>query len=86
LLRLGRPAAGGAFDTEALSASFPFAAADPPPGVSSLHRASREAAHRCCSTLRRARTTTRPSCSGAGKSYLAKLEALRLLFGGGGCS
>jgi type IV secretory pathway VirB4 component len=73
-----------AFDTEALAASFPFAAADPqadrdgilyglaPSGAPVLlDRFARENYN----SVLLAR-------SGAGKSYLAKLEALRLLFEG----
>jgi type IV secretory pathway VirB4 component len=72
------------FDTGALAASFPFAAADPPAddngvlygltqsgGPVLLDRFARENYN----SVLLAR-------SGAGKSYLAKLEALRLLFQG----
>jgi type IV secretory pathway VirB4 component len=73
-----------AFDTEALAASFPFAAADPhtdPDGILYGLAASgspvlldRFAGENYNSVLL--------ARSGAGKSYLAKLEALRLLFEG----
>ena len=73
-----------AFDTEALAASFPFAAADPhaDPGGILYGLAGSGApvlldrfAHENYNTVLLAR-------SGAGKSYLAKLETLRLLFQG----
>jgi type IV secretory pathway VirB4 component len=73
-----------AFDTEALAASFPFAATDPPldpegvlygvTGSGSPVLVDRFARENYNSVLL--------ARSGAGKSYLAKLEALRLLYRG----
>ena len=73
-----------AFDTEALAASFPFAAADPPIDPDGVFYGLTPAGapiildrfqHDNYNTVLLAR-------SGAGKSYLAKLEALRLLYRG----
>jgi type IV secretory pathway VirB4 component len=72
-----------AFDTEALAASFPFAAADPPAENGVLYGLTDSGAPILLDRF------TRPNYnsvllarSGAGKSYLAKLEALRLLYRG----
>jgi type IV secretory pathway VirB4 component len=72
------------FDTEALAASFPFAAAEPPLAASGCFYGlsasgapvvwDRFAAENYNSVIL--------ARSGAGKSYLAKLEALRLLYQG----
>jgi type IV secretory pathway VirB4 component len=73
-----------AFDTEALAASFPFAAADPYADTGGILYGLAGSgapvlldrfAHENYNTVLLAR-------SGAGKSYLAKLETLRLLFQG----
>jgi type IV secretory pathway VirB4 component len=73
-----------AFDTEALAASFPFAAADPPidpDGV--LYGLTPGGAPIILDRFRRDNyNTVLLARSGAGKSYLAKLEALRLLYRG----
>jgi type IV secretory pathway VirB4 component len=73
-----------AFDTEALAASFPFAAADPPidpEGV--LYGLTATGAPVILDRFRRDNyNTVLLARSGAGKSYLAKLEALRLLYRG----
>ena len=73
-----------AFDTEALAASFPFAAADPPidpDGV--LYGLTHAGAPVILDRFRRDNyNTVLLARSGAGKSYLAKLEALRLLYRG----
>jgi type IV secretory pathway VirB4 component len=73
-----------AFDTEALAASFPFAAADPPidpDGV--LYGLTAAGAPVILDRFRRDNyNTVLLARSGAGKSYLAKLEALRLLYRG----
>jgi type IV secretory pathway VirB4 component len=73
-----------AFDTEALAASFPFAAADPhtdPDGV--LYGLAASGAPLLLDRFARENyNSVLLARSGAGKSYLAKLEALRLLFEG----
>ena len=73
-----------AFDTEALAASFPFAAADPPideHGV--LYGLTAAGAPVILDRFQRDNyNTVLLARSGAGKSYLAKLEALRLLYRG----
>ena len=73
-----------AFDTEALAASFPFAAADPPidpDGV--LYGLTPAGAPIILDRFRQDNyNTVLLARSGAGKSYLAKLEALRLLYRG----
>jgi type IV secretory pathway VirB4 component len=73
-----------AFDTEALAASFPFAAADPPidrDGV--LYGLTAAGAPVILDRFQRDNyNTVLLARSGAGKSYLAKLEALRLLYRG----
>jgi type IV secretory pathway VirB4 component len=73
-----------AFDTEALAASFPFAAADPsadPDGV--LYGLAASGAPLLLDRFARENyNSVLLARSGAGKSYLAKLEALRLLYEG----
>jgi type IV secretory pathway VirB4 component len=73
-----------AFDTEALAASFPFAAADPSAdqdGV--LYGLAASGAPLLLDRFARENyNSVLLARSGAGKSYLAKLEALRLLFEG----
>jgi type IV secretory pathway VirB4 component len=73
-----------AFDTEALAASFPFAAADPsadPDGI--LYGLASSGAPLLLDRFARENyNSVLLARSGAGKSYLAKLEALRLLFEG----
>ena len=73
-----------AFDTEALAASYPFAAADPsidPDGV--LYGLAASGAPVLLDRFARENyNSVLLARSGAGKSYLAKLEALRLLFEG----
>jgi type IV secretory pathway VirB4 component len=73
-----------AFDTEALAASFPFAAVDPPAeetGV--LYGLAGSGAPVLLDRFARENyNSVLLARSGAGKSYLAKLEALRLLFRG----
>ena len=73
-----------AFDTEALAASFPFAAADPPidpDGV--LYGLTPAGAPIILDRFQQDNyNTVLLARSGAGKSYLAKLEALRLLYRG----
>ena len=73
-----------AFDTEALAASFPFAAADPaadPAGI--LYGLAASGAPLLLDRFARENyNSVLLARSGAGKSYLAKLEALRLLFEG----
>jgi type IV secretory pathway VirB4 component len=73
-----------AFDTEALAASFPFAAADPhtdSDGV--LYGLAPSGAPVLLDRFARENyNSVLLARSGAGKSYLAKLEALRLLFDG----
>jgi type IV secretory pathway VirB4 component len=73
-----------AFDTEALAASFPFAAADPSadPGGILYGLAGSGAPVLLDRFARENYNTVLLARSGAGKSYLAKLEALRLLFEG----
>lgn len=72
------------FDTEALAASFPFAAADPPAepdGI--LYGLAASGAPLLLDRFARENyNSVLLARSGAGKSYLAKLEALRLLFQG----
>jgi hypothetical protein len=73
-----------AFDTEALAAAFPFAATDPPldsEGV--LYGVSDAGAPVLVDRFARENfNAVLLARSGAGKSYLAKLEALRLLYRG----
>src|SRR5213076_593714 len=72
-----------AFDTEALAASFPFAAVDPPAEDGILYGLSPAGAPILLDRFARENyNTVLLARSGAGKSYLAKLEALRLLFRG----
>jgi type IV secretory pathway VirB4 component len=73
-----------AFDTEALAASFPFAAADPPADADGiLYGLTGSGAPLLLDRFARENyNSVLLARSGAGKSYLAKLEALRLLFGG----
>jgi type IV secretory pathway VirB4 component len=73
-----------AFDTEALAASFPFAAADPPADPDGiLYGLAGSGAPLLLDRFARENyNSVLLARSGAGKSYLAKLEALRLLFGG----
>jgi type IV secretory pathway VirB4 component len=73
-----------AFDTEALAAAFPFACADlatDPGGI--LYGLADTGAPLVLDRFGRDNyNSVLLARSGAGKSYLAKLEALRLLFGG----
>ena len=73
-----------AFDTEALAASFPFAAADPPTDPDGiLYGLAASGAPLLLDRFARENyNSVLLARSGAGKSYLAKLEALRLLFEG----
>ena len=72
-----------AFDTEALAASFPFAAADPQVEEGILYGLSASGAPLLLDRFARENyNAVLLARSGAGKSYLAKLEALRLLYGG----
>ena len=72
------------FDTEALAASFPFAAADPPldPNGVLYGLAAAGAPVVLDRFARDNYNSVLLARSGAGKSYLAKLEALRLLYAG----
>jgi type IV secretory pathway VirB4 component len=73
-----------AFDTDALAASFPFAAVDPPTepdGI--LYGLAPSGAPVLLDRFARENyNSVLLARSGSGKSYLAKLEALRLLFQG----
>src|SRR5438477_3511847 len=73
-----------AFDTEALAASFPFAAVDPPAEETGiLYGLAPSGAPVLLDRFARENyNSVLLARSGAGKSYLAKLEALRLLFEG----
>jgi type IV secretory pathway VirB4 component len=73
-----------AFDTEALAASFPFAAVDPPAEETGiLYGLAASGAPVLLDRFARENyNSVLLARSGAGKSYLAKLEALRLLFRG----
>ena len=73
-----------AFDTEALAASFPFAAADPQADADGiLYGLAPSGAPVLLDRFARENyNSVLLARSGAGKSYLAKLEALRLLFEG----
>jgi type IV secretory pathway VirB4 component len=73
-----------AFDTEALAASFPFAAVDPPTEETGiLYGLAASGAPVLLDRFARENyNSVLLARSGAGKSYLAKLEALRLLFRG----
>src|SRR5438067_1481295 len=73
-----------AFDTEALAASFPFAAVDPPAeDTGILYGLAASGAPVLLDRFARENyNSVLLARSGAGKSYLAKLEALRLLFRG----
>jgi len=73
-----------AFDTEALAASFPFAAADPSTDANGvLYGLAASGAPLLLDRFARENyNSVLLARSGAGKSYLAKLEALRLLFEG----
>jgi type IV secretory pathway VirB4 component len=73
-----------AFDTEALAASFPFAAVDPPAEETGiLYGLAASGAPVLLDRFARENyNSVLLAGSGAGKSYLAKLEALRLLFRG----
>src|SRR5438874_4042252 len=73
-----------AFDTEALAASFPFAAVDPPAEETGiLYGLAASGAPVLLDRFARENyNSVLLARSGAGKSYLAKLEALRLLFEG----
>jgi type IV secretory pathway VirB4 component len=82
-LALDRIGLRRSFDSEALAASFPFAAADPPqePGV--LYGLAEAGAPVLYDRFARENyNSVLLARSGAGKSYLAKLELLRLLFRG----
>jgi type IV secretory pathway VirB4 component len=71
------------FDTEALAASFPFAAADPPAEDGILYGLATSGAPILLDRFARENyNAVLLARSGAGKSYLAKLEALRLLYRG----
>jgi type IV secretory pathway VirB4 component len=71
------------FDTEALAASFPFAAADPPAEEGILYGLAASGAPILIDRFARENyNAVLLARSGAGKSYLAKLEALRLLYRG----
>jgi type IV secretory pathway VirB4 component len=71
------------FDTEALAASFPFAAADPPAEEGTLYGLAASGAPILLDRFARENyNAVLLARSGAGKSYLAKLEALRLLYRG----
>jgi type IV secretory pathway VirB4 component len=73
-----------AFDTEALAASFPFAAADPNQDADGiLYGLAASGAPLLLDRFAQENyNSVLLARSGAGKSYLAKLEALRLLFEG----
>jgi type IV secretory pathway VirB4 component len=72
-----------AFDTEALAAGFPFAATDPPLEDGVLYGVTDSGAPVFVDRFGRENfNSVLLSRSGAGKSYLAKVEALRLLFRG----
>lgn len=73
-----------AFDTDALAASFPFAAVDPPAEQTGiLYGLSPSGAPVLIDRFARENyNSVLLARSGAGKSYLAKLEALRLLYQG----
>jgi type IV secretory pathway VirB4 component len=72
-----------AFDTGALAASFPFAAADPPAEDGAFYGLSPSGAPILIDRFARDNyNTVLLARSGAGKSYLAKLETLRLLYRG----
>ena len=72
-----------AFDTEALAASFPFAAADPQGEEGILYGLTASGAPLLLDRFARENyNSVLLARSGAGKSYLAKLEALRLLYRG----
>lgn len=72
-----------AFDTEALAASFPFAAADPQVEDGILYGLAPSGAPLLLDRFARENyNSVLLARSGAGKSYLAKLEALRLLYRG----
>ena len=78
LLRLRRT-----FDSEALAASFPFAAADPALEDGVLYGLTDSGAPVLLDRFARPNyNSVLLARSGAGKSYLAKLEALRLLYRG----
>ena len=70
-------------DTGALAASFPFAAADPPAEDGVLYGLAGSGAPILLDRFARENyNSVLLARSGAGKSYLAKLEALRLLYRG----
>ncbi|HEU6443764.1 MAG TPA: hypothetical protein VFL61_01765 [Gaiellaceae bacterium] len=72
-----------AFDTGALAASFPFASADPPAEDGVLYGLAASGAPVLLDRFARDNyNSVLLARSGAGKSYLAKLEALRLLYRG----
>ena len=72
-----------AFDTGALAASFPFAAADPPAEDGVLYGLAGKRRPILLDRFARENyNSVLLARSGAGKSYLAKLEALRLLYRG----
>jgi type IV secretory pathway VirB4 component len=73
-----------AFDTEALAAAFPFAASDPPlDEQGALYGLSDAGSPVVVDRFARENyNAVLLARSGAGKSYLAKLEALRLLYRG----
>src|SRR5439155_619898 len=83
-LGLDRLSLRRAFDTEALAASFPFAAVDPPAEETGiLYGLAASGAPVLLDRFARENyNSVLLARSGAGKSYLAKLEALRLLFRG----
>jgi type IV secretory pathway VirB4 component len=71
------------FDTAALSAGFPFASADPPLEDGVLYGLTDSGAPVLVDRFARTNfNTVTLAYSGAGKSYKAKLEALRLLYRG----
>jgi type IV secretory pathway VirB4 component len=73
-----------AFDTEALAAGFPFAAVDPPvEHTGTLYGLTQSGAPVVLDRFARDNyNSVLLARSGAGKSYLGKLEALRLLYRG----
>jgi type IV secretory pathway VirB4 component len=71
------------FDTPALAAGFPFASADPPLGDGILYGLTESGAPVLVDRFARSNfNSVELAYSGAGKSYAAKLEALRLLYRG----
>jgi type IV secretory pathway VirB4 component len=71
------------FDTPALAAGFPFASADPPLEDGVLYGVTESGAPVLIDRFARSNfNSVALAYSGAGKSYAAKLEVLRLLYGG----